>query len=165
MATQATVSRFPTEFVQEPAVHKLRFHEHKKLPPHRLPFVDRVPGKLGLSFWTVPKTGGYFGGNETGGTLARIYLKHLKEHDLSFGGSYLQIMVLDMFGCKSGVSPEQDVLRGQVAGLFIELERWLVSAVKYLEDRLETECDKDLLEAANNGLNFDNEAYMASLYD
>jgi hypothetical protein len=74
-------------------------------------------------------------------------------------------MVLDKFDCKSGVSPEKDALRGQVVGFFIELEHWLVSAAKYLEDRLETECDKDLLEAVNNGLNFDNEAYIASLDD
>lgn len=165
MAAQSTVTRLPVEFVRKPAAPALRFKNRKKLPLHRLPFVDAVPGKVGLSFWAVPKTGGYFGGNETGGALARVYMKHLKEHGPGFGGGNLQMMVLDMFDCENGVSAEQDALRGQVVGFFVELERWLAGAAKYLDGGLDKHDNKTLLKAANAGLNFDNEAYMASLSD
>ncbi|HAK7737207.1 TPA: hypothetical protein ACOSJI_004700 [Salmonella enterica] len=165
MAAQSTVTRLPVEFVRQPAASALRFKNRKKLPVHRLPFVDTVPGKIGLSFWAVPKTGGYFGGNETGCALARIYMKHLKEHGIGFAGGNLQGMVLDMFDCNNSDAPEVSALRGQVVGFFVELERWLAGAAKYLEGGLDKHDNKTLLKAANAGLNFDNEAYMASLSD
>ena len=162
MATQATL---PTAFVRKPAASSLKFKNHRKLPLHRLPFVDAVPDKIGWSFWSVPKSGGYFGGNETGSALARIYMKHLKAHGPGWGGGNLQMMALDMFDCENGVSAEQDTLRGQVVGFFVELEYWLAGAVKYLDGGLDKHDNTTLLKAANTGLNFDNEAYMASLSD
>ncbi|EBS6645157.1 hypothetical protein D5977_07945 [Salmonella enterica subsp. enterica] len=164
MAAQSTVSRLPTAFVRQPAASALRFKNRKKIPAHRLPFVDSAPGKPGLSFWAVPKTGDYFGGSETGNALAHIYMKHLKEHGRGFGGN-LQLMVLDMFGCENSDDPEVSALRGQVVGFFSELERWLVAAAQHLEGGLDNHDNKTLLEAANAGLNFDNEAYEASLSD
>lgn len=165
MAAQSTVTRLPAAFVHQSAASALRFKNRKKHPLHRLPFVDAVPGKVGLSFWAVPKTGGYFGGNETGGALARIYMQHLKEHGSGFGCGPLRMIVLDMFGCENGVSAEQAALRGQVVGFFAELDRWLAGAAKYLEGDLDKHDSKTLLKAANAGLNFDNEAYTASLSD
>lgn len=165
MAAQSAVSKLPVEFVRQPAALALRFKNRKKLPIHRLPFVDRVPDKVGLSFWAVPKTGGYSGGNETGAALARIYMKHLKEHGRGFGGGILQKIVLDMFDFGTSDDPEDTALSGQAVGFFFELELWLAGAAKYLEGGLDKQDNKTLLEAANAGLNFDNEAYMDSLSD
>jgi hypothetical protein len=165
MNASATTHSLPAEFIQKPAAGTLKFHNRKKLPLHHLPFIDRAPGKVGLSFWAVPKTGGYFGGCKTGESLARLYLKHLKEHGVGFAGGNLQTIVLDMFDIDNGISPEQDALRGQAVGFFIELERWLVGATKYLDGGLDQHDKKALLKEANAGLSFDHEAYMASLSD
>ncbi|MBV1788618.1 hypothetical protein KQ940_11190 [Marinobacterium sp. D7] len=162
MAAQSADTRLPTAFVRQPAASAIRFKNRKELPFHRLPFVDGVPGRFDLSFWAVPKTGGYFGGNETGRALARIYMKHLKEHGASCDGSNLGRMVLE-FDRKNGASAEQDVLRGQVVDFFTELEIWLTGAAKHLKGGLDKDDNKTLLKAANAGLNFDNEAYMATL--
>lgn len=171
MKAQATVHPlhppyFPTQFVKKPA-NTLRFKNRKKIPLHRLPFVDKVPGKLGLSFWVVPKTGGYSGGNETGKALARIYLKHIREHDTDASGGLLHYMVLDMFDQQSererNDSPEMEALHGQAVGFLYELERWVLAAARQMGCRLDALDDKQLLKAANNGLGFDEEAYRASL--
>jgi hypothetical protein len=168
MNAQATVHplhppHFPTQFVKKPA-NALQFKNRKKLPLHRLPFVDAVPGKVGLSFWAVPKTGGYSGGNETGKALARIYLKHIREH---VPDGMLQLMVLDMFDQRfergRNDSPEMLALQGQVVGFFCELERWVLAAARQLGTRLDALDDEQLLKAANNGLGFDEEAHTASL--
>lgn len=164
MAAQSTVYRFPTEFVQKPAAHTLRFHNRKKLPLHHLPFVDAVPGRVGLSFWAVPKTGNYFGGCETGKNLAHIYLKHLRKNGPSGGGT-LQCMVLDMFDCENTYDPAVSALRGQVVGFFSELEPWIAAAARHAGGNLDQLDNTQLLEGANNGLNFDNDAYLAAQPD
>lgn len=135
------------------APHQLRFKNRKRHPLHRLPFVEM--NKSGLTFWAVPKAGGYFGGNKTGSALAHIYMKHLKEHDANAIGGVLQSIVLNMFGCKPGVNDEQDALRGQVVGFFFEIERWLSDAAKHRDYGLEQLDNKTLLKVANDGLNFD----------
>ncbi|ODC03038.1 hypothetical protein BFW38_05235 [Terasakiispira papahanaumokuakeensis] len=144
--------------VRKPAVGPLRFHHRKQFPLHQLPFIDKVPGKRWLSFWAVPKTGGYSGGCKTGESLARIYLKHLKTHHPDFNEGRLQSIVLDMCEVERSGHPEQEALRGQVVGFFSELEYWLVAAIRHLDGGLDEYEDKTLLKAANAGLNFDNEA-------
>ena len=146
-------------------VTALTFKSHKKVPSHRLPFVDKLPGKNGLCFWSVPAAGGYFGGNKTGAAVARIYMKHLKDHDTITSGGLLQSMVIDMFGGHAGTVAEQDALRGQVVGFFFELERWLVGAARHLDGGLDSHDPAALIEAANEGLKFDSTAYLASLSD
>lgn len=141
---------------------KLAFHNRKKLALHKLPFVgNRRPGHHGgICFWDVPSTGGYGGGNKTGQALALIYLQHLKENGRSGGGT-LQHMAFDMLnGCD-----DDSARKGQVVGFFSELERWLSGAAKHLEGGLDSVPPKQLLEAANDGLAFDEEAYLASLPD
>lgn len=140
---------------------KLAFNNRKKLPLHKLPFVGNRngPGKFPVSFWDVPKAGGYIGGCNTGRALALIYLKHLKENE-NDGSGMLQNITFDMLaGC------ENSARRGQVVGFFTELERWLSGAVKNLEGGLNGVSPKQLLKAANDGLAFDEEAYLASLPD
>ncbi|ODC02565.1 hypothetical protein BFW38_02390 [Terasakiispira papahanaumokuakeensis] len=144
--------------VRKPAVSPLRFHHRKSYPLHQLPFIDKAPGKRWLSFWAVPKTGGYSGGCKTGESLARIYLKHLKKHRTDFNEGRLQSIVLDMCEVERGGDPEQGALCGQVVGFFSELECWLIAAVQHLDGGLDQDENKTLLKTANAGLNFDNEA-------
>jgi hypothetical protein len=111
----------------------------------------------------VPKTGGYAGGCQTGGELALIYLRHLKEHSALSGASVpLRLLVLDMFDWKEG-GPEQDALRGQVIGFFGELERWLLVAAKKYGSEFNEKSDKASLKAANEGLRFTDETSNARL--
>lgn len=166
----ATAYSMPDEFFRPIGSNKIRFHPRKKLPIHRLPFVGKTDplqnGGRGISFWAVPPTGGYGGGCETGKALAKIYLKHLREHrDAAYSGGYLQHIVLDMLENAHEKSPERDAFCGQVVGFFSVLDAWLEGAALYLQGDLDSMDPKALLDAANKGLNFDYEAYMASLSD
>jgi hypothetical protein len=164
MVAQSTVTKLSVELVRKPATSALKFKNRKRIPFHRLPFVDAVLGKIGLSFWAVPKTGNYFGGFETGNNLARIYLKYLRENGSSGGGT-LPCMVLDMFDCENTDDPSMSALRGQVVGFFSELESWVAIASRHSGDSLDHLSNTRLLEVANNGLNFDNESYFTAQSD
>lgn len=140
----------------------LKFHKSKNIPVHQLPFVERVPGRPGLSFWAVPPTGGYCGGCETGKALANLYLKHLRAHGASPGGS-LQSVVLDMMDQESDESPEAASLRGQIVGFFSVLDHWLEGSAKLLGQNLDRLDERALLATANAGVDLDEEAYLARL--
>src|SRR5690606_37507672 len=128
---------------QQPTHGALRFKNRKQMPAHRLPFVGRVPGAPLLSFWDVPKTGGYIGGNETGAALARIYLRYLREHGQARGAGVLRLIALDMIQSGENVTDaEQDARRGQVVGFFTELDRWLSAAAKHLDGGLDKHDDE-----------------------
>lgn len=157
----------PTEkrFARKPATIKLKFHNRRIHESMRLPFVSAKRseiGELSFSYWDVPKTGGYFGGNITGQALARLYLQHLKAMTNDTGGT-LQQIVLDMLDLDSEGDEESDTRRGQVVGFFSELENWLSPAVKHLSGGLEQEEPNELLKLANTGLNFDETAWMKAL--
>lgn len=137
----------------------LYFHNDKDLPLHRLPFVGKGGKGPGLSFWSVPATGGYGGGCETGKALALLYMKHLREHGPAAGGM-LQTMAFSMF--EDGA--DNDARRGQIVGFFTMLEKAWFSACRK-NSALDNFSAVDLLEAANTGLEFDEEAYLASLPD
>lgn len=134
-------------------IKPLQFKIGKSIPIHRLPFVGKAKNAIGVSFWAVPKTGGYRGGCQTGEALARIYLKHLKEHTSETGLPSLQRIALDMFDCALSESPEACALRGQAVGFFSVLEPWLAGAAKHLDGGLDEHDSKALLKAANTGLN------------
>lgn len=142
----------------------LRYHDQKEVPLHRLPFLDSVEGKGRLSFWAVPKTGGYCGGGKTGEAMAKIYLKHLRQRGATGGGS-LQTIIFDMMGIENDDTPETSALRGQIVGFFVTLEAWLVLAAQKGGNSLDSDCPRDLLDLANYGLNFDEAAYLESLDD
>lgn len=141
---------------------KLAFNNRKKLPVHKLPFVGNQngPGRYPISFWDVPKAGGYIGGCNTGSALALIYLQHLKENKSDTGGM-LQKITFDMLADCGNDSAR----RGQAVGFFSELESWLSGAAKHLEGGLNGVSPKQLLKAANDGLAFDEAAYLDSLPD
>lgn len=75
----------------------------------------------------------------------------------AFITALLRAMVLDMFDARRNCSPDQDALCGQVVGFFSVLESWLEAATKHLDGELGKMDTKDLLKAANAGLNPDYE--------
>ena len=84
-------------------------------------------------------------------------MKHLREHGPAFGGM-LQTMAFSMF--EDGAA--SDSRAGQIVGFFTTLEKvWFLACRQNsaLDDYRAT----DLLKAANAGLEFDEEAYLASL--
>jgi len=139
--------------INNQAIKPLQFKIGKSIPVHRLPFIGKSTNAIGVSFWAVPKTGGYRGGCQTGEALALIYLKHLKEHSCEAGVTSLQRIALDMFDCELSDSPEMSALRGQAVGFFSVLEPWLAGAAKHLDGGLDEHDSKALLKAANTGLN------------
>ena len=144
------------KFVRKPYEVKLAYHNKRKHASNRLPFAG--PGG-----WDVPNTGGYTGGCDTGSALAVMYLKHLRQNGAAPCGS-LQHIVLGMIENAHG-SPETLSLRGQVVGFFSLLDAWLAEAAKICGSNLDEVTPKELLKLANDGLNFDYDAYMASLTD
>ncbi len=95
----------------------LAYHATERLPVHRLPFVGLY--KSGVCWWSVPATGGYGGGCETGAAMATAYLRDLKMNP-EFHGGLLQHIVLDMCEAyKHGLTAaEEESLRGQIVGFF-----------------------------------------------
>jgi len=159
-------SALNTQAFIKPGTPILKLNNDKALPFHRLPFVGPAADGVGLSFWKVPKTGGYTGGCTTGTALARLYLKHLREHGAEDGGS-LQGIVLDMIGqgFPNENDAEQNALRGQVVGFFSELDPFIAAAARNAGAPLDTLRHDDLLAEANNGLNLDEVAYLAAQPD
>lgn len=142
---------------------KLKFKKSKKFPVRQLPFVDKEDGKAGLSFWSVPKTGGYAGGNITGRALALLYLKHLRANGPVFGG-LLQSVVLDMFDKQCDPNnPALSSLRGQAVGFFTELEKIITVATAQLGSCLDSMDEKDLLKRANGGINLNEDDYTRDM--
>ncbi|MGH1449933.1 MAG: hypothetical protein ACRBBM_11010 [Pseudomonadaceae bacterium] len=139
------------------SVSKLKFNNRKKIPLHRLPFVGSVSGKPRLSFWTVPRAGGYVGGCKTGEALALIYLKHLIDHADPLGCGQLQWIVGDMVNMpqySSHQTAEMSALRGQIVGFFSTLDPFLRGAAVHLNHGLQNVEFNDLLNRANQGLDW-----------
>lgn len=136
---------------------RINFHSNKKNVLHRLPFIGDGGQGPGLSFWDIPATGGYSGGCETGKALALIYMKHLREHGPAAGG-ILQVIAFSMFEDAA----ENDSRRGQIVGFFTTLEKLWFSACRQNSALDDFKAD-DLLESANAGLQFDEEAFLESL--
>lgn len=141
----------------------LTFNRRKKLPSHQLPFVNKVKGKVGLSFWSVPKTGGYAGGNITGHALALLYLKHIRANGSGAGG-LLQCVALDMFDTDLELdNPVTTSLRGQAVGFFLELENIIKAATVQMGDCLDDMDEKELLRRANEGINLNEDEFTRDM--
>lgn len=131
-------------------MYKLKFSKNK-LPLHQLPFVNKEGHKrYGISFWGVPRTGGYIGGRITGEALATIYLQYLLQNGQGDGG-LLQLIATDMLGLD--YSDKNDSVLGQASAFFFELEKQLMLAVKMNSDNLIKHSPDELLKRANAGLN------------
>jgi hypothetical protein len=133
----------------------LTYHNHKKHPLHRLPFVGGRGSDGGISFWRVPAKGGYVGGNETGDAAALMFLKYLRANGATPTGA-LQHIVLDMLPCHTDAA-----LRGQVVGFFATLEPWLAEAARAFGAELDTLTEHTLVKRANAGLALDKEGERA----
>lgn len=156
-STNKSFFRLPRKFVHQP-------RGSSPLPALNLPFIGADRTKVGGSYWAVPKTGGYWGGCETGRALAHIYLKYLHQHGPECEG-YLDRIALDMFDSDCPVDEAQWTRRGQAVGFFSVLYTWLCRGIQHAGQELDALDDIALLEAANAGLNFDSEAYESSLFD
>lgn len=150
-------------FAKHPVGQTLEFKKYKSFPITKLPFVAPNKDKPGYCFWSVPQTGGYIGGSETGRALAFIYLKHLKETGGGYTGRYLPSIVLDMLNLADCDNEADIALHGQIIGFFWELERWLIGAAKNLSGKLESFDNDSLLTHANYGLAFNESEYLAYL--
>lgn len=87
--------------------------------PTALPFVGYTAKKESLSFWTVPQTGDFAQGVESGTAMANALTAHLMD-DKNHAPILPQI-ALDMIA--SGDLPP--ALQGQVVGFFSALEEQL----------------------------------------
>lgn len=137
-----------------PNIQPLRYHNRRACPLHRLPFVVFPSDGRRISFWEVPRTCGYNGGTEAGSALAKIYLKHLRQHGRSPGGQ-LQLIVLDMCGVGGmglHLTQEQTALRGQIVGFFSTLDYWLAASAEHLGANLDKLDPNELLKKVNAGL-------------
>lgn len=125
---------------------KLTFHNKKKVPLHRLPFVGgKSKNGLTISFWNVPASGGYHGGCETGAALAWLWIKHLEEFNSKSCPFTLSSIATDMSGI------EDDSIRGQMVGFFSVIEKVFAQMIPshrihYLKSEME------FLSSANKGL-------------
>ncbi|HEN3293437.1 TPA: hypothetical protein U5D59_002879 [Yersinia enterocolitica] len=123
---------------------------------HRMVFVgkrDRSDNNFSrVSFWKVPKTGGYGGGCATGVSLASLYMQHLLEFGKSPCGT-LQLIVLDMFNIEN----IDDSLKGQVVGFFTELEQYLSASAKSFSRHISRKTPAEFLKEANAGLRINKE--------
>lgn len=144
----------------------LAFHPELKIPEHRLPFVgkEHVEGKS-FSFWNVPAKGGYHGGVETGKALAVMFLKHRRESESDPSGTVLGWMVQCWMeriasGDIKGGGPEFESLRGQMVGFMGVISGWVDVAARELGSNLDKTTNEALLNQANGGLNFDEEAFV-----
>ncbi len=152
--------------------NKLAFRPKKKASPRRLPFVgnEHTSGK-DFSYWNIPSSGGYFGGNKTGEAVAYMLLKHLRENlntPDSINDVYLGMMILDwnkrmMTESLQPGSEELDSLHGQMVGFINIISKLLLAFVIPLYHELDKKDYKELLKQANHGIAFDEEDYFKYL--
>jgi len=141
----------------------LAFKTNQEHHSHTLPFVDFCPMKQGMSFWNVPKTGGFYGGVTTGSALAKIYIKHLIDGSYEDEGGLLQLIAKDMSKTVCVNTEEQRAINGQITGFFREIEQFM-KYVGFISDGNLNRFDRaSNLEAANLGINFD-ESQLAKKY-
>lgn len=136
---------------------KLRTKPRAKLQMHQLPFVGRdhvKPDHGGFSFWDVPLTGGYFGGNETGSAIGNMFLVHLRQSKNADNSCALHLAgILNSLRERVPTTKEEaDTLKGQAVGFGSVIGQWLMAAVEHLGHNLDKVDHDKLLYAANAGL-------------
>lgn len=146
----------------------LRFKPRRKIAAHRLPFVGRQhrnQDDIRISYWDVPLTGGYTGGNQTGMALAKLLLAHMREnHADEMVGYAAGAMMLSMLEAARTADDDQfEALRGQALGVMDQLTPFLVDAAYHAGRELDGLDAQKVLALANAGLAFEEHAYIASL--
>jgi len=140
----------------------LQFHPRRKVPFHRLPFVGKQHDGM-PAFWSVPLTGGYYGGTKAGGELAALMLIHLRQHGrVEFSMGRLGQVATAWLEAARTATPEQySALRGQALGFMGTLSPWLIAAAEQNGKRLDTADRHAILRSANRWLAFDDSALFA----
>lgn len=146
----------------------LKFKPRNKIAAHRLPFVGRehsTPDCGRIGYWDVPLTGGYAGGNQTGLALAKLLLVYMRAHHADEMVGYApRAMILSMLEAARTANDDQyNALCGQVVGVMDQLTPFLVGAAYHAGQPLDGLDTKKVLELANAGLAFDEQACTASL--
>lgn len=173
MKSLATFTSLPTAFIGQPA-RPLKRKTRGQSGIRRLPFVAGKRTDCAAPFWSVPATGGYFGGYETGVAMAHAFLKFLRTSDDCFYVHWLTSIARSFmvrFEQEGGqamqsrpfceCSAEFSSLRGQYCGFFGTVSQWLATSARNLGADLDRLTEQDLLACANAGLGFDDAAYAA----
>lgn len=158
-------------FSRRPA-QRLRAHRKPDYSKFRsLPFITGPAGRA--NFWSVPATGGYFGGFATGEAIARQYMHFLQTApDLGCHGG-LRNVVIGLFKQYAAVGGEEMASRpiddrtdefssvhGQMCGFFWELSAILTAHAKRYPRHHTMD---ELIDQANLGLGFDEGEYTEYL--
>jgi hypothetical protein len=154
----------------------LKFNNTRKINLHRLPFVANRRDDNITPFWSIPATGGYCGGHQTGEAMALAYLKFLRspEADKTGGLSFIVGSMMARYEMEGGQKMEEmtpsnqqsesySSFLGQYVGFFNELNTWLTLAAKYFGAELDNISESEILVRANNGLNLDEMQYVENL--
>ncbi|EIK94034.1 hypothetical protein PMM47T1_24109 [Pseudomonas sp. M47T1] len=131
----------------------------------RMPFVGDDHHKL-PSCWDVPLTGGFFGGLDAGKTIARMFIKYLrdqKDDPLRMGASRLRMMFTSLELMKPSTPDEQHSLNGQRAGFISELFEWIDAAAMRHGAALDAIPQRSFIQQVNEHLVRTDHAYMAAV--
>jgi hypothetical protein len=137
----------------------------------RLPFISSN-ARAKAPNWNVPATGGYFGGYKTGECLAVAFLKYQRLHDVGDLSSVVESFMI-RFEAEGGSAmlnrPASEwsesfrALRGQYCGFFSCLSYWLHCAATAQGGDLDTTAEQDIEQVANDGLKFNEKAFMSEV--
>lgn len=145
-----------------------------KHPYLSLPFV----GKGEAGYWSVPASGGYFGGYKTGEAMAHAFFKVVRDDSATHSNTYLAAVV-EAFMCRfeqeggasvsrsaraSNANDGMPALRGQWVGFFNTVMHWASIGVKRYGGGLDAVSMQALVDDANAGLGFDMAAFMKMLH-
>lgn len=143
----------------------LRSKPHENSAWDRLPFVGK-DHHANCSDWDVPLTGGYFGGIEVGESIARMYLKYLRDEQdnpIRLGTAHLQGMFNSLDARVATTKEERDSLRGQRVGFIYELGVWLEAAATRLGSSFDAIPERSFVQQASEALTRADAALMSSV--
>lgn len=145
----------------------------------RLPFVGNWRAKgVEAPNWNVPAAGGYFGGYQTGEAMAHAFLKYLRDGVEGELSAHHLTSIIESFMIRFEQEGGQDVarhrnrdrrsdsfnsFRGQYIGFINTVSMWLMASARRLGGDLDAMGEADLARRANEGLRFNERAYMAEV--
>lgn len=157
----------------------VKYNARSKYPYFRLPFVGGWKDKsVEAQHWALPASGGYFGGYQTGEAMAHAFLKYLREDRGGDGAtSHLTSIVESLmirFEEEGGQAMNRrrnrdhrtasfNSFRGQYVGFFNTIAVWLAASAKQIDGQLDAMDEAGITQRANEGLRFDECAYMAEV--
>lgn len=143
----------------------LRAKPEEKSAWDRLPFVGSDHHKR-ASNWDVPLTGGFFAGIEVGATIARMFIKYLRDerdNPVRLGSTYLEGTLVALQLKEASTPDEQQSLNGQRVGFIGELFKWIDAAAMHHGSTLDAIPHRSFIQQANEHLVRTDDAYMAAV--